>query len=68
VLPPRPVGDAHMTQPTHAHRRDELGFLTRRMAQLHPAPLPARWLKIGMVTCWIVSCALAMSLGMLWLP
>ena len=57
----------HMTELTHALRRDDLGFLTRRIQQ-HQAPRPARWLKIGMVSCWIVSCALALSLNLSWLP
>jgi hypothetical protein len=57
-----------MTQITHAARRDALGFLTRRISLWRPAPLPARWLKIGMVTCWIGACVLALSVNMGWLP
>lgn len=57
-----------MIHTPHAGRRDKLGFLTRRVSELHAAPLPARWLKIGMVACWIASCALAILLTMNLLP
>jgi hypothetical protein len=41
-------------------------FLNYRIAKLRP-PLSARWLKIGMVTCWLVACALALTLNLGWL-
>jgi hypothetical protein len=62
------VEDLQMIPTTHAARRDDIGFLTRRIPKLRPAPLPARWLKIGMATCWIGAFALALALTVNWLP
>jgi hypothetical protein len=57
-----------MIPTTHAARRDDLDFLIRRVRKLRPAPLPARWLKVGMVTCWIGACAAALAFNVNWLP
>jgi hypothetical protein len=57
-----------MIPTTHAARRDDIGFLIRRVRKLRPAPLPARWLKLGMATCWIGACALALALTVNGLP
>jgi hypothetical protein len=46
-----------MTERTRAVRRDQIGFLNRRVSQPEPR---ARGLMIGMLGCWIGACALAL--------
>ena len=56
-----------MTELTHALRRDDLGFLTRRL------PKPAersrvRWMATAMVLCWIGASLLSIAISLSWLP
>lgn len=61
----RSLGKHDMPRITHALRRDEFGFLTRRAAK--PAnTTPSFWAAGAMILSWLGACALALALGFGW--
>jgi hypothetical protein len=55
-----------MTDQTHALRRDDEGFLTRRFPK-RPERSSVLWMSIAMVGCWIGACALSLAVSFSWI-